>query len=86
MDESLEFEIPPELDAGVYAEVLAARYTAHHMELNFAVEIAQRALLTARIRAPASAILEIRGALEGAIPDDELEFGEIRRPRRRGET
>lgn len=85
-DEPFDVVIPLELDAGVYAEDLAGWSTAHGIVLDFVARGGNNEqLVTARVRVPATAALEVRQAFDGLIRGYELEYGEIRRPRRRGD-
>jgi hypothetical protein len=86
-DEPLHAVIPFELEAGTYAEDLAGWSTDHGIVLDFLARgDGDAQLVTSRIRLPATAALEVRQALDEAIKDYELEYGEIRRPRRRGDA
>jgi hypothetical protein len=83
----VEFDlyVPAEHEIGVPAEVLEAWSWEHGFVLTFGTLVdPDRYLATARVRVPSSSVLEIRDALEQAIRDFELQFGEIHRPRRRG--
>ena len=86
MEDAFDVEIPPELEAGVYADRLSAWFTRHHVVLDFcAVAASDVSLATARVRVPASAALDVVRSLQECVRDYELQFGEIRRPRQRGE-
>lgn len=85
-EESFDVVIPLELEAGVYAEKLGGWFTADGLVLDFAAPSGEDQLLvTSRIRIPATAVLQARADLDDLIRDYELQFGEIRRPRPRGE-
>ena len=85
-DEAFDVVLPIELEAGVYAEELAGWVAAHGLALDFVTQGGQdQRLVTARIRIPATAALEIRRSLDRLIGEYELQYGEIRVPRKRGE-
>ena len=77
--------IPFELEGGVYAESLAGWFTADALVLDFAAEDSEQLLVTSRIRVPATAALRLRLALDSVIQEYELQYGEIRQPRPRGD-
>lgn len=89
-----EFDVavPPELEAGAYAELLTNSFTAHCFTLDFIARIPElddpghtaRAVVTARVRIPATAVLDVAEALAQEISRYELQFGEIYHPRPRG--
>jgi hypothetical protein len=84
-DES-DLEVPRELEAGVYADRLSTWSTRHQLVLDFGALASEDAFVaTARVRVPSSAALDVARSLEECIRDYELQFGEIRRPRQRGE-
>jgi hypothetical protein len=86
VDESFEVVVPPELEAGVYAEDLAGWLNGHALVLDFLAQSSEaQRLVTVRIRVPATAALEVRRALDRVIREYELQYGEIHRPRKRGE-
>jgi hypothetical protein len=86
VDESFELEIPPDLEAGAYADRLYAWFSRHHFTLDFAAPSSDGALIgTARIRVPATAALDVLRSLEESVRTYELQYGEIHRPRHRGE-
>lgn len=84
-DEAFDVVIPLELEAGVWAERLNGWFTADGIVLDFVARGIGQELVTARVRVPVTAALEIRRALNGAIGDYELQYGEIHRPRPRGD-
>jgi hypothetical protein len=84
-DEPSHAVIPFELEAGVYAESLAGWFTADALVLDFAAENSGQLLVTSRIRIPVTAALKVRTALDAVIQDYELQYGEIRQPRLRGD-
>jgi len=54
---------------------------------DFAAQLeAGHLLVTSRVRISATASLEVRRAIDEAITDYELQYGEIHRPRPRGEN
>jgi hypothetical protein len=86
VDEALDLVIPPELEAGVYADWFFPWFTPHHLVLDLAAPLAGEGLmLTSRVRIPATAVFQLLAALNQAIQAYELQFGEIRRPRERSE-
>lgn len=85
LDEPFDVVVPLELEAGVWAEGLNAWFTKDGIVLDFVAKGIDQTLLTSRVRVPATASYEIRGAVDRVIGDYELQFGEIRRPRPRGE-
>jgi hypothetical protein len=85
-EEALDVVIPLELEAGVCADDLAGSSNGHALVLDFLADGGEgQRLVTARIRIPATAAHEIRRALDRLIGGYELQYGEIRVPRRRGE-
>ena len=84
-DEAFDVVIPLELEAGVWAERLNGWFTADGIVLDFIAQGVDQALLTSRVRVPATAALEIRRALAEVIGEYELQYGEIRSPRQRGD-
>jgi hypothetical protein len=86
VEDEYELEVPRELEAGVYADRLTSWLTPHQFVLDFGTSATDEALIaTARVRIPASAALDVVHSLQECIREYELEFGEIRRPRQRGE-
>jgi hypothetical protein len=86
VDESSDLFIPPELETGVYADWVNAWFSRHQLTLDFAAPSSEdRLLLTARVRVPVTAVLDVLRSLERGIREYELQYGEIRRPRQRGE-
>lgn len=83
----MELIVPPELESGVFAEVIGVWRTPHHLVLDFGVPTDdEHAVATARVRVPVTAALEALDRLSEGVRGYELEFGEIYRPRPRGET
>lgn len=86
MEDEYGLEVPRELEAGVYADHLTAWFSRHQLVLDFGTSATEDArIATARVRIPASAALDVVRSLEECIRSYELLFGEIRRPRERGE-
>lgn len=83
--EPFEVVVPLELDAGVWAERVHGWFTTDGIVLDFVDMGIDQALLTSRARVPATAVHEIRRATDRVIGDYELQYGEIRRPRPRGD-
>lgn len=84
-EEPFDVVVPLELEAGTYAETLAGWLTPHAIVLDFGARTADQVLVTARVRVPATAALDVRGELEELIRDYELAYGEIHRPRERSD-
>ena len=86
MDEEFELEVPPDVAAGVYSDYLHSWFTAHELVLDFAAPTsADGVLVSARVRVPATAAVDLANTLADRVRRYELEFGEIHRPRRRGD-
>ena len=86
MEDELELIVPPEVEGGVYSDYLHAWFTAHEVVLDFAAPTFEGAFLAnARIRVPATAAVDVAHAVEDCVRTYELQFGEIRRPRAKGE-
>jgi hypothetical protein len=84
-DEPFDVVVPLELEAGAHAERLAGWITPHAFVLDFLARTEDQQLVTARVRIPATAALDLVGELEALIRDYELLYGEIHRPRQRGD-
>ena len=86
-DESFDAFVSPELEIGVNAEALAAWHSPHQLTLDFLVPLDDggRTVVASRVRIPVTAALGVLGSLSEAVRNYELEYGEIHRPRRRGE-
>lgn len=90
----LDLVVPPELEVGVYANLLAIWHTQDEFTLDFAVkqppQIGQQqdgtevvrvpARVVARVRVPPGQVFEIIKALNENMTHYERTFGEIRRP------
>jgi hypothetical protein len=86
VEEDLDLGVPVELVAGVYADRLNSWFTRHQLVPDFITFATDDELLaTARVRVPATAVLDVLSSLAECVARYELEFGEIHRPRRRGE-
>jgi hypothetical protein len=82
----VELFVPAELEAGVYADRLWGWWSDHHFVVDFAAPLDQERLLaTARVRVPVTAVLEMVKDLEALAREYELTYGEIHRPRPRGD-
>ena|SRR5918998_6312414 len=89
---NLNFQVPPDLEGGVYANILGVWHTGHEFSLDFAVT--QPAIAPAsptepatvpcrvvtRVKIPPSVIFEILRALNQNMTIYENTFGEIQRP------
>jgi Protein of unknown function (DUF3467) len=86
VEDEFDLELPAELEAGVYADRVNAWATRHQLVLDFgAVASRDAAVVTARVRVPATAAFDVLVSLQEAIREYELQFGEIVRPRKWGE-
>jgi hypothetical protein len=86
VEDEFDLEVPTELEAGVYADRVYAWATRHQLVLDVGTLTSRdAAVVTARVRVPATAALDVLLSLQGSIREYELEFGEIFRPRRWGE-
>jgi len=86
MEDELDLGVPEALLAGVYADRLNAWLARHQLVLDFGTTASDdEAIATARVRVPWSAAIDVVSSLAECIGRYELEFGEIHRPRRRGE-
>ena|SRR5438477_1290550 len=79
--------VPPEHESGSYADFMNVWHTRHGFTLDFAAPLGEEGAfgVTARVRVPATAIFEFVQKLNADIAVYELDYGEIRRPRRLGE-
>jgi len=85
-EEPFDVVVPLELEGGVFAERLSGWFTPDAITLDFLVRTADQQLVTTRVRIPATAALDVRSELEQVIRDYELTYGEIHRPRERGDA
>jgi hypothetical protein len=86
VDDALDLIVPPELEAGVTAEWFRPWFSRHQLTVDFAAPVEEGGMiLTARVRVPVTAVFRLQAGLAEAINRYELEFGEIRWPRRRDE-
>lgn len=90
----LAIAVPPEQEAGVYANLLAIWHTADEFTFDFAVKQPAQVMqseegvqqmhvparVVARVRVPPGQIFEILKALNENMTHYERAFGEIRRP------
>ena len=84
--DSFDLVIPPELETGAYADWLNPWFNRHQLTLDFGTQLfGEGLLLTARVRVPVTAALDVLRSLEKEIREYELQYGEIHRPRRRDE-
>ena len=86
MEDELDLDVPEALLPGVYADRLNAWLTRHQLVLDFGTAASgDEGVVTARVRVPTSAAIDVVSSLAECIGRYELQFGEIHRPRRRGE-
>jgi hypothetical protein len=88
---SYRLEIDPELEGGVYANLVSAWHTPYEFTLDFAA--AQRPSLddpegsadlwrvVSRVRIPVALVFDVIRELNETMTSYERKFGEIRRPR-----
>ena len=93
-DQFLEIAVPPEAEAGVYANLLAIWHTQDEFTFDFAVKQPSQlrqseegvekvhvpARVVSRVRVPPGQVFEILKALNENMTHYERAFGEIRRP------
>jgi hypothetical protein len=89
---NFDFRVPPELEGGVYANVLGVWHTGHEFTLDFAAIQPSVApanptepttvpcRVVTRVKIPPSVIFEIMRALSQNMTLYENKFGEIKRP------
>ena len=83
VDDELGFDVPAELEPGVFADGLVAWIAPHQIVLDFTSPTSGDSVIaTARIGIPATATLEVLRSLTECIGRYELQFGEIHEPRR----
>ncbi len=89
-----DFRVPPEVEAGVYANLLAVWHTAYEFTLDFAV--AERAqpsetgvkvpcLVVSRVKIPVTLIFEVLKALNANMTQYEAMYGEVHAPEARND-
>jgi Protein of unknown function (DUF3467) len=90
----LVFQVPPELEAGVYANFLAVWHTPHEFTLDFAVllpggssdpgdpaaPVQMSSRLVSRVKLPPSVVFDVLRAINENMTRYESSFGPIRRP------
>jgi hypothetical protein len=90
--------VPPEQEAGAYANFLGVWHTAHEFTLDFAATQAPQVAepddpaspvvvpcrVVARVKIPATVLFDVLRALNENMTRYEATFGEIRRPEQRG--
>ena len=86
-----EVNLPDELVAGVFATHLTAWHTPYELVLDLAAqeepgEYTSPVRVVSRLRLPIVLGLEALDTLRGEMGEYERVYGEIRRPRPRGET
>jgi hypothetical protein len=87
----LEFEIPWELEGGVYANALGVWHSPHEFTLDFGVMRGDAAhaasesvcRIVARIRVPVTLVFAFIRHMNASLTDYEGRYGEIRRPEER---
>ena len=93
----LHIEVPPELEAGTYANVLNVWHTAYEFTLDFGVmqqvaepEDPEEAVhvpvrVSSRVRIPVTLLFEVLKALNQNMTNYEATFGPIREPEQTAE-
>jgi hypothetical protein len=91
----VELELPPDLEGGVYANVLSAWHSPHEFTLDFGVmhplepvggtdlerEVAGR--VVGRIRIPLALMFNFIREMNSSLTNYEQRYGEIRKPEER---
>jgi hypothetical protein len=89
---NFNFQIPPDLEGGVYANVLGVWHTGHEFTLDFAVTqppivpenpvepVAVPCRVVTRVKIPPSVIFDVLRALNQNMTIYENTFGEIQQP------
>ena len=85
----IEYEVPPRLRVGVYANAARVAYTMSEFTIDWAVydpELSESdesgvAIVCSRVRIPVIFVFEILKAINRSMTSYETEYGEIRRPR-----
>jgi hypothetical protein len=90
-DTTYDIYVPPEHEAGVYANLLFSWHTPDEFTLDFAAARAPRHSdedppltlyqVVARVRLPVTLVFEVIRTLNDEMTKYEKEFGEIRRPK-----
>ncbi len=87
----IEFELPVELEGGVYSNFLSVWHSAHEFTLDFGAlqrpaedfgngEAPLRYRIVARVRIPVTMCFDVLRYLNQRMTEYEREFGEIRPP------
>ena len=95
-DSSFEFRLPPEHEAGVYANTFGVWHTAYDFTIDFAAsQLPKRAdpadpyvvscRVVSRVRLPAGAVFDLLRTINAAMSLYEAQWGEIQPPRPRGQ-
>ena len=93
-----QIQVPPELEAGVYANFLGVWHTAYEFTLDFAAtqppqvedpadpqgRVRVPCRVVARVKVPTGALFDVLRALNENMTMYESVFGEIRRPDAQG--
>jgi hypothetical protein len=94
VDEGARFDLPPEHEAGLYVNAFSIWHSEHEFTIDFAAKIEAQApglqepaqaLVVSRVRLPPALAFELIRSINREMADYEDEWGEIHRPRRRGE-
>jgi len=79
--------VPPELEAGVYANLLQASYSTHEFTLDFCVSVPAEEIdeearfrVVSRIKVPVTIMLETIRRVNEVMTHYEDKFGEIGKP------
>jgi len=91
-----QFVAPPDLEGGVYANILAVSHSPYEFTFDWAVAQAVqlsdaedstsppvlRCFVTSRVKVPVAIVFDVLRAINSDMTAYENEWGEIRRPRR----
>ncbi len=88
-DGAFEYIVPDELEAGMYANVLAVWHTRHEFTLDFCTALPRdpdepdvaRSRLVGRVKLPVTIMFHVIRELNTAMTRYEDRFGEIPQPR-----
>lgn len=93
MEGSLPIRVPPEMESGVYANVVGIWHTPHEFTIDFSVlqpigpaehgepgAMAVGATVVARVKIAPTLVFDVLRALNENMTGYEAMFGEIRRP------
>lgn len=89
-----QFRCPPELEGGVYANMVGVWHTSHEFTIDFAASMPPQQTkndagetvvvvpqkVTARVKVPPTVLFEIVRALNENLTKYEDKFGDVRRP------